>query len=88
MQKIHEEAKSLHGHGSAEDVDWLHEGLIFLLNRDYEHSRSRKFVDNLLKRKKDWLFKSVVDPDVESTNNRAERALRLSVTARKVTVGS
>ena len=40
-------------------------------------------MDNLLKRKKEWLFKFVTDPDVEPTNNRAERSLRPSVMYRK-----
>lgn len=74
QQGIHEEAKSFHGHGSTEDIDRLHDRMIFLQDSDYDHSRSRKFVDNLLERRKGWLFRFVVDPDVESTNNRAERA--------------
>ncbi len=71
-----------------EDVSTLHEKLIFLLEMDYDHSRSSKFVDNLLKRRKEWLFRFVMDPDVESTNNRAERALRSSVIMRKVSGGT
>ena len=43
---------------------------------------------NLLKRRKEWLFDFVMDPDVEPTNNRAERALRSSVIYRKVSGGS
>jgi transposase len=88
LQEIHEEAKSFRGRGTSEDVDALHEKLIFLIDRDYAHRRSQKFVDNLLRRRKEWLFRFVVDPDVESTNNRAERALRPSVIARKVSGGS
>ena len=69
-------------------MDQLHDKLAFLLDRDYAHRRSGKFVDNLLRRRRDWLFRFVVDPEVESTNNRAERALRPSVIYRKVSVGS
>ena len=58
-----------------------------MLDSDYEHKRSRKFVDNLLKRKKEWLFGFVMDPDVDPTNNRAEKALRSSVMYRKVSCG-
>ncbi len=61
---------------------------MFLLDTSYEHLRTRKFVDNLLKRKKEWLFRFVVDPEVEPTNNRAERALRPSVIYRKVSGGT
>lgn len=69
LQDVYEEAKSYHGKGTAEDVDQLHHKLAFLLGTDYDHPKSRKFVDNLLKRKKEWLFRFVVDPEVEPTNN-------------------
>ncbi|MCW6159298.1 MAG: IS66 family transposase [Thermoplasmatales archaeon] len=88
LQKIYEEAKGFKGHGKEEDIDHLYEKLTFLLDTGYEHLRTRKFVDNLLKRKKEWLFRFVVDPNVEPTNNRAERALRPSVIYRKVSGGT
>ena len=69
-------------------MDHLHERLTFLLDTGYEHLRTRKFVDNLLKRRKEWLFRFVVDPNFEPTNNRAERALRPSVIYRKVSGGT
>ena len=62
----------------------LYHKLVFLLDTDYEHKRSRRVVDNLLRRKKEWLLGFVMNPDVEPTNNRAERALRSSVIYRKV----
>jgi hypothetical protein len=71
-----------------QDVEELHHRLVFLMDSDYEHKRSRRFVDNLLKRKKEWIFRFVIDPDVEPTNNRAERALRPSVIYRKISGGS
>ncbi len=61
---------------------------MFFLNSNYECKRSRRFAGNLLKRKKEWLFRFVIDPDVEATNNRAERALRPSVIYRKISGGS
>jgi hypothetical protein len=88
LQKMHNDAKSFHGHGSMDDVKGLHHRLVFLPDKDYDHSGSGKFVDNLLKRKKEWLFRFVVDKEVESTNNRAERSLKLSVIARKTLGGS
>ena len=45
-------------------------------------------MENLLKRKKEWLFRFVIDPEVEPTNNRAERALRPAVIDRKVSGGT
>lgn len=88
LQLVHEKAKSFHGHGTTGDVDHLHEKLTFTLQRDYEHPGCRKFVDNLLKRRREWFFRFVVDPEVESTNNRSERALRSSVMYRKVSGGT
>ncbi|MGC8563124.1 MAG: IS66 family transposase, partial [Thermoplasmata archaeon] len=79
-----DKAKSFNGNGTSEDIDDLYHRLVFLLDTGYEHLRTRKFVDNLLKRKREWLFRFVVDPNVEPTNNRAERALRPSVIYRKV----
>ena len=88
LQKVYENAKEFNGHGTPGDVDHLHERLTFLLDTGYEHIKTRKFVDNLLKRKKEWLFRFVIDPEVEPTNNRAERALRPSVIYRKVSGGT
>ena len=48
----------------------------------------RKFVKNLLKWKREWLFQFVMNPHVEPTNNRAEMGLRHSVIYRKTSGGS
>jgi hypothetical protein len=39
LQKIHDEAKALHVHGTPDDVNRIHENMIFLLERDYVHSK-------------------------------------------------
>jgi transposase len=83
LKRVYREAKAFKGHGTVDDVEKLHHRLVFLIDSDYDHRDCRSFVDNLLKRKKEWLFKFVTDPDVEPTNNRAERALRPSVMYRK-----
>ena len=88
LQRVHEEAKKFHGHGGMDDVENLYHSLIFFLDSDYDHVKCRHFVDNLLKRKREWLFQFVMNPEVESTNNRAERALRPSVIYRKTSGGS
>ncbi|MEM4104760.1 MAG: transposase [Thermoplasmatales archaeon] len=41
--------------------------------------KTEGLVDNFLKRKKELLFRFVIDLEVEPTNNRTERALRPSV---------
>ena len=84
LKRIYDKAKSFNGNGTSEDVDYLYDRFVFLLDTGYEHLRTRKFVDNLLKRRREWLFRFVIDPDVEPTNNRAERALSPSVIYRKV----
>ncbi|MCL5793235.1 MAG: transposase, partial [Candidatus Thermoplasmatota archaeon] len=88
LQRVYEDAKEFHGHGTVEDIGNLYHRLVFLLDSDYEHPKCRRFVDNLVKRKKEWLFQFVINPDVEPTNNRAERALRPSVIYRKTSGGS
>ena len=88
LQRVYQDAKEFNGHGTEEDVDHLYERLTFLLDTGYEHIKTRKFVDNLLKRRKEWLFRFVIDQEVEPTNNRAERALRPSVIYRKVSGGT
>ncbi len=85
---MYDNAKSLNGNGTRDDIDRLYERLTFLLDTGYEHIKTRKFVDNLLKRKREWLFRFVIDKEVEPTNNRAERALRPSVIYRKVSGGT
>ena len=70
-----------------EDVEKLHCNLTFLIDSHYEHARCRKFVKNLQKRKREWLFQFVMNPHVEPTNNRAERGLRPSVIYRKTSGG-
>ncbi|MEM0136785.1 MAG: transposase [Thermoplasmatales archaeon] len=49
------------------------------LDTSYEHLKTGKSVSNLLKLKKELLFRFVIDHEVGPTNNRAERALRPSV---------
>ena len=54
----------------------------------YESKKCRGFVNNQLRRRRDDLFRFVINRSVESTNNRAERAIRPIVTYRKVSGGS
>ena len=74
--------------GTMEDDEKHNHKLLFLLASRYYHRRSGRFVDNLLKRKEEWLFRFVMDPEVEPTNNRAESALKPSVIYRKGSGGS
>ncbi|HUW83389.1 MAG TPA: transposase [Phycisphaerae bacterium] len=52
------------------------------LDPDEERVASR------LRKRRQWLFTFLHHPEVEATNNRAERALRPAVVARKLSCGS
>ncbi|MEM0134172.1 MAG: transposase [Thermoplasmatales archaeon] len=58
------------------------------IDAPYESKKCAGSIRNLLKRKRDDLFRFVINRDIESTNNRAERAIRPIVTYRKVSGGS
>ena len=72
LQTVFKEAKEYHGHGTMEDVEKLHCNLTFLIDSHYEHARCRKFVKNLLKRRREWLFQFVMNPDVEQTTEQRD----------------
>ena len=88
VKRVFREAKAFKGHGTMDDMEKLYHTLTFLLDSDYDRLKCRKYVDNLLKRRREWLFRFVIDPDVEATNNRAERTLRSSVMYRKTNGGT
>jgi transposase len=73
--------------GNDEDIDRLYSDMKENLLISYKSVKCHRFVLNLLKRK-DKLFEFVKNTDVEGTNNRAERGLRHSVVARKISGGS
>jgi len=54
----------------------------------YESKKCARFVRTPLRRKRDNVFRFVLDRSADSTNNRAERAIRPIVTYRKVSGGS
>lgn len=69
------------------DMQSLHEEFM-QIDIPYESKKCAGFARNMLKRKRDELFRFVIDRSVESTNNRAERAIRPIVVYRKVSGGS
>ena len=87
LQEVYRAAQRVAGAGTEAEVAaltrWLEDGL-----EPYRgSSHCRRFVHGLL-RVKEWLFRFVVDPTVEPTNNRTERALRPMVILRKISGGS
>lgn len=69
------------------EMQSLHEEFM-QIDVPYESRKCAGFVRNMIKRKRDDLFRFVIDRSVESTNNRAERSVRPIVTYRKVSGGS
>lgn len=57
--------------------------LRYWLRKDYESSEAKKFIAKVRNGFDHW-FTFVVVPDIEATNNRAERALREAVVQRKI----
>lgn len=87
LKKTFEEAMVFNHKGTADDVEKLFHSMKFRIERQYSSSHCGKFVKNLLEYK-DQLFVFVTNPDVDATNNAAERGLRPSVVARKISGGT
>ena len=87
LKKIYKRAIGFEHKGTTADVDWLFHIMRSDLDRRYRSKNCQRFVRNLLE-EKDRLFVFVTNPHVEATNNAAERALRHSVIARKISGGS
>jgi transposase len=88
LRSAYRKATRYRGRGTAKTVRALERRLeADLAHRSGTSIRCDRFVRNLL-RSKPWWFPFVRDPGVEGTNNRAERALRPSVVARKISGGS
>jgi len=87
MKKTYVRACAFDHKGTDEDIDDLYCAMMNDIDRQYKSSHCNKFVKGL-KKAQESLFQFVKNPDVEGTNNRAERALRHSVVARKISGGS
>ena len=87
LKKTYDDAKTVEHVGSPDDVERLFHYMKDNLTRHFESTKCRKFAQKLLT-EKDRLFLFVTNPDVDATNNAAERALRHSVIARKISGGS
>ncbi len=65
-------------------LDQRADAVILPARRDPDEER----IANRLRKRRQWLFTFLDYPDVEATNNRAERALRPAVIARKLSCGN
>ena len=87
LKRVYRAAKQFNHQGTTADVEKLFRDLKFYLVQGFKSHHVRRFAENLLKAK-DKLFTFVTHPEVDSTNNAAERGLRHSVIARKISGGS
>lgn len=87
VKQIYQDAKAYGHHGTDDDIESLYHRMADRLTRPYTSHHCHRFVMNLLK-EKDNLFEFVKNPQVDGTNNAAERALRPPVIARKISGGN
>lgn len=70
------------------DGDKLLHWIDLIASRTYTSSEVYKFVKSVCRKHREDLFRFVNDPDIEPTNNHAERGLRHPVVMRKISGGS
>jgi len=87
VKDIYAAAKAYDHKGTDKDIEILFQTMADAFNRPYKSSHCHRFVVNLLN-EKDNLFEFVKNPHVDGTNNRAERATRPPVIARKISGGN
>jgi len=87
VKKIYASAKAYDHKGANKDIEDLFQTMKDGLNQPYRSHHCHTFVVNLLN-ERDNLFEFVKNPSVDGTNNVAERALRPSVVARKISGGN
>jgi hypothetical protein len=87
MKRIFQNANEFNHKGTTEDVEQLVKEVESVLNRNFVSMKCKKFARKILK-ERDKLFIFVTNPEVDGTNNRAERAVRPNVVLRKVSGGT
>lgn len=86
---IHKRLKYIYGKAkSREKKKHLLHWIDLISSRSYKSSEVYKFVKSICKFHRDNLFRFVDNPEIDSTNNRAERGLRHAVVIRKISNGS
>ncbi len=86
---IHKRLKYIYAKAKEnEDKKNLLHWIDLIASRSYKSSEVYKFVKSICRNHKDDLFRFVDNPEIDSTNNRAERGLRHAVVIRKISNGS
>ena len=82
MKYIYEKAKE--GEKKEKLLHWID----LIASRTYRSTEVFKFVKSVYRNHRENLFRFVDNPEIDSTNNRAERGLRHAVVIRKISNGS
>ncbi len=77
-------AKAKNGEKKEKLLSWID----LIPSRSYKSSEVYKFVKSICRTHRNDLFRFVDNPEIDSTNNRAERGLRHAVIIRKISNGS
>lgn len=77
-------AKAKDNEGKEKMLHWID----IIASRSYKSSQVYKFVKSICRNHRENLFRFVDNPEIDSTNNRAERGLRHAVVIRKISNGS
>ena len=88
LKAIFKKANAFDHKGTTKDVEKLLKRIDNIQKTRFNSSMCRKFIKHLCTRDKDNLFRFVTNPDIEATNNRAERGLRHDVVIRKISGGN
>ena len=88
MKYIHGNAIKLNHKASEEERERLFHWMDLIASRSYKSTEVYKFVKSVCRYHRDNLFRFVDNPEIESTNNRAESGLRHAVVIRKISGGS
>ncbi|MCA1811389.1 MAG: IS66 family transposase [Thermoplasmatota archaeon] len=87
MKPIYAKAKDYAGTATPYQLARLHDALRAVLDQPFKSHHCKTFARNHLKHADD-LFRFATNPHIDGTNNRAERAIRPLVVARKISGGS
>src|SRR3989338_1846963 len=88
MKYIYGNAIKLNHKASEEERERLFHWMDLIASRSYKSTEVYKFVKSVCRYHRDNLFRFVDNPEIESTNNRAESGLRHAVVIRKISGGS
>lgn len=88
FKTIFKQASKYKHHATKEQVDDLFHKIDLIAEKRYKHSEVRKFVKSVCRFHRGNLFRFVSNPEVEATNNRAERGIRKAVIIRKISNGN